>query len=446
MSIFKRGKVYRYHFTFNGEHIQESTHQHNREVAREMESRHRSRLAQEFRAQEDRARELRCEMVLRCFECEKWFDSSVAVQHLDHDFCCEYCQAQWNQKHTKIPTLAEFCKERLLPWAEAQYERNSLKTWQWYRTGVRALCDYAPLADCRLDRITSEQIAGFAAHRQTHSRRIRRKGNGPDGGSAPLKVSSVNGTLQVVRRCLKLAIKWGVIKNAPAVEMLRNPNHRDRVLSATEEAKYLAVAPEPLVYIATVLVDSGLRPEECLRLRWENVFFDRGRYGLLFNPYGKTKAARRVVPMSPRLSEILERKWSAAAKPEDGWVFVADTKSGHAEPSTVKKQHRNAVRASRVRPFVLYTFRHTFLTRLGESGCDVYTLARIAGHSNIAMSMRYVHPGEESVLSAMERLEAQRSKQGRESADDNDASRALPVQSQGLEMTAQTGNDPSVCS
>ena len=32
------------------------------------------------------------------------------------------------------------------------------------------------------------------------------------------------------------------------------------------------------------------------------------------------------------------------------------------------------------------------LTRLGESGCDVWTLARIAGHSNIRISQRYVHP------------------------------------------------------
>ena len=55
--------------------------------------------------------------------------------------------------------------------------------------------------------------------------------------------------------------------------------------------------------------------------------------------------------------------------------------------------------------FVLYTLRHTFLTRLGESGCNVWTLARIAGHSSIAMSARYVHPGDEAVLSAMSRLQ-----------------------------------------
>ena len=34
----------------------------------------------------------------------------------------------------------------------------------------------------------------------------------------------------------------------------------------------------------------------------------------------------------------------------------------------------------------------------------VRTLARIAGHSSIAMSTRYVHPSEDAVLAAVERL------------------------------------------
>ena len=57
-----------------------------------------------------------------------------------------------------------------------------------------------------------------------------------------------------------------------------------------------------------------------------------------------------------------------------------------------------------LRPFVLYSLRHTFLARLGQSGCDVWTLARVAGHSSIAISARYVHPSEDAVLEAMERL------------------------------------------
>src|SRR6185369_12647328 len=78
------------------------------------------------------------------------------------------------------------------------------------------------------------------------------------------------------------------------------------------------------------------------------------------------------------------------------------TKSGHIEPSTRKKQRKKAPPDSKLRPFVLYTCRHTFLTRLGVSGCDVWTLAEIAGQSSIAISARYVHPSEQSVLGALE--------------------------------------------
>ena len=91
--------------------------------------------------------------------------------------------------------------------------------------------------------------------------------------------------------------------------------------------------------------------------------------------------------------------------PLEGWVWSAPTISGHIEPSTLKKQHHNALRISGVRPFVLYALRHTFLTRLGEAGCDAWTLARIAGHSSIAMSARYVHPSHDAVLNVFARLD-----------------------------------------
>src|SRR4030095_862604 len=45
MAIFKRGKIYWYHFIFNGQHIQESTKQGNPRVARQMEAAHRTSLA-----------------------------------------------------------------------------------------------------------------------------------------------------------------------------------------------------------------------------------------------------------------------------------------------------------------------------------------------------------------------------------------------------------------
>jgi integrase len=118
--------------------------------------------------------------------------------------------------------------------------------------------------------------------------------------------------------------------------------------------------------------------------------------------------------MTPRVRMLLESRWEASGKPVEGWVWVAPTASGHIEPSSLKKQHARTFRnvngeakknsQQPIRPFVLYSFRHTFLTRLGESGCDAWTLARIAGHSSIAMSSRYVHPSEDAVTTAFLRL------------------------------------------
>ena len=57
------------------------------------------------------------------------------------------------------------------------------------------------------------------------------------------------------------------------------------------------------------------------------------------------------------------------------------------------------------------------LTRLGEAGADAFTIMRIAGHSSVTISQRYVHPSPEAVEKAFERLDAiNREKRGEPSA------------------------------
>ena len=344
MSIFKRGRIYWYKFTFNGEAIRESTRQTNQHTARDMESAHRTSLAK----------------------------GEVGIRD-----------------KKRVTTLAEFCDNRFEPWAKATFGKSSPKTWlDFYRVGLRAIRNYRPLAGLRLDEITSERAAEFAAYRQSQG----------------LQVSTVNSSLRVLRRMLRLAAEWGELHSAPTIKRLPGERHREHVVSYDEEARYLAAGSELLASIATVLIDTGMRPEECYRLRWESITWVNGRNGTLLVTHGKTAAARRMLPMTPRVRAILEGRWERAGRPLEGWTWPAPTLSGHVEPSSLKKQHRKALRLAGVRPFVLYSLRHTFLTRLGESACDAWTLARIAGHSSIAISGRYVHPSEDAVLSAMSRL------------------------------------------
>ncbi len=45
------------------------------------------------------------------------------------------------------------------------------------------------------------------------------------------------------------------------------------------------------------------------------------------------------------------------------------------------------------------------LTRLGGAGVDVFAIKRIAGHSSVTVSEKYVHPSPEFIERAFERLE-----------------------------------------
>jgi len=213
---------------------------------------------------------------------------------------------------------------------------------------------------------------------------------------------------------LSLAVEWGVVESAPKLGLLSGERHRERVISQDEEMRYLSAASPLLADVATVLSDTGMRPDECYRLSWEHVTWVNGRNGSLLITHGKTAAARRVLPMTPRVRAVLEARWDRAGKPLEGWLWPAPTASGHIDHSSLKKQHARTFRTlntearksqiSTIMPFVLYSFRHTFLTRLGQSGCDAWTLARIAGHSSIAISSRYVHPSDDTILAAFSRL------------------------------------------
>lgn len=357
MAVYKRGRVWWYRFTWNAVPIRESTKQTNKRIAEQMEATHKTSLA-------------KGEVGLR--------DRKPA------------------------PTLREFAETDFLPFVRST-SAAKLKTLKYYEYGVKSLLGFEKLADTRLDSITTETIGGFVARRQ----------------DCGLQVSSVNRELQALRRMFHLAEEWNKVEKAlPTVKMVPGENHRERVLTPEEELVYFRAAnseamenhtdPRLLADVARILLDCGLRPEECFRLRPENVVG-----GKLEIHFGKTNNARRRIPMTPHVQAILEMRLS---KPDRGeWVFPAPTASGHIEPSSLKKQHAKAVsEATRMLreetsdpkrcfvSFALYTLRHTCLTRWAPH-MDPWTLAYLAGHRDMNITKRYVHPQEQTILAAMEK-------------------------------------------
>jgi len=149
-----------------------------------------------------------------------------------------------------------------------------------------------------------------------------------------------------------------------------------------------------------------MRPGEVFSLRWESIYLN-GTSSLVQITEGKTKAARRMLPMLPAVYMALKARHSESGTPNEGWVFPSGSREGHLNKDTAKGQHSKAIDSANVRakrnqtsqlkPFVPYVLRHTALTRLAQAGADVFTLARIAGHSSITITQRYVHPQADAI-------------------------------------------------
>ena len=103
----------------------------------------------------------------------------------------------------------------------------------------------------------------------------------------------------------------------------------------------------------------------------------------------------------------LKSRHAAAGEPENGWVFPSGSREGHFNKDTAKDQHAKAISdanaeaerkgSRKLAHFQPYVLRHTALTALAQAGCDAFTLARIAGHSSITITQRYVHPQADAI-------------------------------------------------
>jgi integrase len=365
MGIYKRGHVWWYKFTWRGEAIRESTKQTNKRVAEQIEAAHKTSLAKGEAGIRDRV---------------------------------------------PAATIREFAKADFLPFCRSTFAAKA-KTLAYYERGATLLLKYPAIADESLDTITTEKIAGYARQRQ----------------DAGMKIATVNRELQVLRRMFALAMEWGKVQRAlPRVRMLPGETHRDRVITVEEERAYFDAAqalgittlagyesalvgirarargevpikprdPFLLRDATMILLDCGIRPEECFRLRWENYL-----NGAIEITHGKTENARRRIPLSQRAQSIVEMRRGHTEGP---WIFPAPTKSGHIEPSSLQGQHARACQLAKIEHFPLYTLRHTCLTRWAPF-MDPWTLAYLAGHRDMSITKRYVHPQEYSTRAAMER-------------------------------------------
>jgi integrase len=277
-----------------------------------------------------------------------------------------------------VPTLADFSK-RFLDTVRVRCAAKP-RTIEFYVQQTRYLLAFDFLANRPLHVIDEATVEEFA--------QARRQQVGP---------ATTNRGLAVLRRMLRLAQEWRLLDRIPRVRLLRGERNREFVLSREQERIYLEFCPTILHDVAMLMLDTGLGPAEALGLQWPDT-----QQEYLQVREGKTRYRARSVNLTSRVAAMLESRRQGSPS---AFVFAADSKKPLL-PSSLAHLHARVRRRLKLpADFVLYSLRHTALTRLGESGADAFTIMRIAGHSSVTTSQRYVHPSSETVALAIARLD-----------------------------------------
>ena len=261
----------------------------------------------------------------------------------------------------------------------------------------------------RLDKITPNDIEKFVTKRSEQfvclpSGKIKKE-------KKKVSASTVNKELAVLKKLFNVHINTGVINLNPvcAVKFLKEKYNAGRVLNYAEEELYLKECTQPYQDFATILIETGMRPNELCGLKINDV--DLGRK-LIYVIYGKTSAATRTIPISNHALTIIEKRMSEAT----GLFLFAGGARGNDPNSRVLKfnnSHYGALRRSKIDSenrigtsgrTTIYSFRHTFATRFVEAGGDLVTLAKLLGHSGLKMIMRYAHPSDAHAVAAINKM------------------------------------------
>lgn len=353
MTVYKRGNVYWYHFFFNGQHIQDSSKQGNKNVARQIEAARRTALAK----------------------------GEVGIV-----------------EQKQVPGF-EAAMDAFLKWSEVEHSGQRKATYKRYGISSIALLKY--FKNTPLNRITPELTEQFKSHRLAQFGTKRAK-KGRVSTNRKIKPATVNRELACLRAMFNHAIKAEVpVKNPVSkigVKALKEDNEKNRVLTYDEQDKYLAHASPMLRDVASIILETGMRPEEVFRIRPEDLHLEQG---YLLNPHGKTKAAKRRIKLTTLAKSIVERR---TASRKGIYLFAHEDDPNRPVPR-VNNAHDAALKTSGVEHFVLYDCRHTWATRAVEAGVDLVTLAAMMGHSRIQMVLRYAHPSQEHQFRAMDIIE-----------------------------------------
>lgn len=147
-----------------------------------------------------------------------------------------------------------------------------------------------------------------------------------------------------------------------------------------------------------VSLNTGLRRGELLKLKWEDVHFERALLTVvgITSKTGKT----RHIPLNAEALATL-KAWKEQPGVKNAVVFTGP----NGQPlHDMRTAWEGILKRAKINNFKWHDMRHTFASKLVMSGVDLNTVRELLGHADYKMTLRYAHLAPEHKAAAVATL------------------------------------------
>lgn len=184
-------------------------------------------------------------------------------------------------------------------------------------------------------------------------------------------------------------------------------NKRLRYISREEALVLLAelaTMSRDVHNMALLSLHTGMRAGEVFSLTWADVDLVAGVIQLKDTKSNRNRPAFMTEAVKAMLQARTKTTPAALVFPGRNGVKIVQISDTFDR--AVAKLGLNEGITDRRQRVTFHTLRHTFASWLVESGTDIYTVQELLGHSDLKLTARYAHIGENSLRAAVKRLEA----------------------------------------
>ena len=224
-----------------------------------------------------------------------------------------------------------------------------------------------------------------------------------------VKNSTINRDIETLRRAFSLALDENMITQHPYknYKPLGIDNPTERVLTKKEEIKLLKECNPIMRAIVITALHTGMRQNEILSLKWQDVFLDKGYIKILNTKNNKPRIALITPTLKKELLKIkknFEVLLGHKPNPEDLKKYVFTSPVSGTKYVNIKKTYARTVKRAKIPHITFHQLRHTFASRLNEKGVDVFTIKKLLGHSEVKITEAYTHINDANIINAFEKI------------------------------------------